>query len=187
MGRFLKTLVAILGGASIGGALIVVLVVTLGGSAGRQPLTAQEQLQERMSPGSITGTGWGDLDVSLVLGAVAVGLLVILGVVAWVLYGREAWFQEQVDEIYGSSEVRLIGVPLASGALGGGFYTLAELSFATPDHPPDFADLWPFMGGMVVLGLCGYALLAGLVALVRRVLAPPAPPPDDQSADLASK
>ena len=186
MARFWKTLVAILGGSAVGGALMVVLGVTLGGSS-RHAITPQEQLQERLAPGSVTGPVFGDLDFALVLGGAAVGLLLLLGLVAWVLCGREAWFQEQVDELYRSTEVRLLGVPLASGVLGGGVYVIAELSFASQEYPANFDDLLPCMGGFAFLGLVGYAFLAGLAALVRRALAPPPAPPLDQSADLASK
>ena len=171
MGRVFKTLVALLGGSTVGGALVIVLALTLGASETPDPQAHMPGLAPPSPLAPRPGGGWGpeDLGLAAALGGASAGLLLVGGLVAWIVVGGEKWFQDEIDGLYAEPWVRAVGIPLASGCVGGAVYGVAELSFASKEYPADFSDLWPFMGGVTFLALLLYLVWLGLKALLRRL------------------
>lgn len=174
-------MVVTLGGAVIAGALVMVLLLSqAGGSVNPDALPGAPLRQT-----TTYGLGSDDVTVAAWVGGAAAGLIVLLGVASWVTLRRDPWFDETVDELYGSGWVRVIGIPLTAGALGGVFFVVAEHATATPEHPPDLSDLGELMGGTAFLALFAYLPLMALAWLVRRLRGIPPGPPSNPPAPPA--
>ena len=170
----LRTLLAIVGGSLVGGAFVALLAFVLGLSDGPgprplRPLTQQEE-QWRASQEAAAALGSDDAALVAAIATVASGALLVLGLVAWALHGRERWFRDDVEAIWAEPAVRWVGAPAGGAILGGVAYLVMEHATATAEYPAKYDELLPFMGGMGVLALLFYATLWGAARVVARAI-----------------